>query len=289
MTESMAGKTCIVTGGTSGIGEAAALALARKGADIAILCRSKERGVATRERIESETGRACVRLFYGDMERLDDMRRVGGEMREALPRIDVLLNNAGVTMLGRSETPDGFETTFAVNHLAPFLLTHQLLPRLLETPGARIINTASGAHKFARFDLDDLQSKRDYSTMRVYGASKLANMLFTTELARRLAGRDIGIWSLHPGAVSTRLGANNGGIAKVLLPLLSLFFKTPEQGARTSVHLCSAPRIDAPNGTYFANERPARTSALARDAEAARRLWEESERMVGIEAGAGWG
>ncbi len=289
MTRSMAGKTCIVTGGTSGIGEAAALALAGKGAEVAILCRSKERGEATRKRIESETGRACVRLFDGDMERLDDMRRVAGEMREALPRIDVLLNNAGVTMLGRSETPDGFETTFAVNHLAPFLLTHQLLPRILETPGARIVNTASGAHKFARFDLDDLQSEREYSTMRVYGASKLANMLFTTELARRLAGRDIGIWSLHPGAVSTRLGANNGGIAKVLLPLLSLFFKTPEQGARTSVHLCSAPRIDAPNGTYFVNERPARTSALARDAEAARRLWEESERMVGIEAGAGWG
>lgn len=289
MTESMAGKTCIVTGGTSGIGEATALALARKGADVAILCRSKERGEATRERIESETGRACVRLFYGDMEQLDDMRRVAGEMRDALPRIDVLLNNAGVTMLGRSETPDGFETTFAVNHLAPFLLTHQLLPRILETPGARIINTASGAHKFARFDLDDLQSKREYSSMRVYGASKLANMLFTTELARRLDGRGIGIWSLHPGAVSTRLGANNGGIAKLVLPLLSLFFKTPEQGARTSVHLCSAERIDAPNGAYFVNERPARTSALARDADAARRLWEESERMVGIEAGAGWG
>jgi NAD(P)-dependent dehydrogenase (short-subunit alcohol dehydrogenase family) len=201
----------------------------------------------------------------------------------------VLLNNAGVTMLGRSETPDGFETTFAVNHLAPFLLTHRLLPRILETPGARIVNTASGAHKFARFDLDDLQSQRSYSSMRVYGASKLANMLFTTELARRLEGHDVGVWSLHPGAVSTRLGANNGGIAKIVLPLLSLVFKTPEQGARTSVHLCSAPRIDAPNGSYFVNERPARSSALARDPDVARRLWEESERMVGIEAGAGWG
>lgn len=223
------------------------------------------------------------------MERLADMRRVAAEMTEALPRIDVLLNNAGVTMLGRSETADGYETTFAVNHLAPFLLTHELLPKILETPGARIVNVASGAHRFARFDLDDLQSKERFSSMRVYGASKLSNMLFTTELARQLEGRDIGIWSLHPGAVSTRLGANNGGIAKLVLPLLSLFFRTPEQGAQTSVYLCSEPEIDAPNGTYFVDERPANVSALARDANVARRLWLESERLVGLEPGGGWG
>lgn len=285
----MNGKTCVITGGTSGIGEAAALALAEKGADLAILCRSKSRGEATREKIEAHTGRACVKLFLADMEHLEDMRRVAAEISDALPKIDVLLNNAGVTMLGRSETSDGFETTFAVNHLAPFLLTHELLPRILETPGARIVNTASDAHKFAAFDLDDLQSKKKFSSMRVYGGSKLANILFTNELARRLAHRDLGIWSLHPGAVSTRLGSNNGGIAKLVIPMLSLFFKTPEQGARTSVYLCSADRIDAPNGTYFANQRPAKVSARARDAEAARRLWEESERMVGLEVGASWG
>lgn len=285
----MNGKTCVITGGTSGIGEAAAMALAQDGADLALLCRSKARGAATRKRIEERTGRSCVRLFYGDMSRLDDMRRVGAEINEALPRIDVLLNNAAVTMLGRSETPDGYETMFAVNHLAPFLLTHELLPKILETPGARIVNVASGAHKFAQFDLDDLHSKQRFSSMRVYGGSKLSNMLFTTELSRRLEGRDIGIWSLHPGAVSTRLGANNGGIAKVILPMLSLFFKTPEQGARTSIYLCSDPKIDAPNGTYFINERPAKVSPLARDADVARKLWHESERLVGLEPGVTWG
>ncbi|MEM9176013.1 MAG: SDR family oxidoreductase [Myxococcota bacterium] len=284
----MKGKTCIVTGGTSGIGEAAALALAQQGADLAIVCRSEARGQATRARIEEATGRACVRLFHADFERLADVRRVAAELDSALDGIDVLLNNAAVTMLRREETADGNEMTFGVNHLAPFLLTHDLLPRIVATQGARIVNTASGAHKFAQFDLDDLQSERRYSSMGVYGASKLCNMLFTIELSRRLEGRDVGVWSLHPGAVSTRLGSNNGGIAKILIPLLSLFFKTPEQGARTSVHLCSAPEIDAPNGTYFINERPAKTSALARDMETARALWAESERLVGLDVGAAW-
>ena len=285
----MNGKTCVITGGTSGIGEATAIALAGQGADIALLCRSQSRAELTKRKIEDKTQRECVRLFFADMERLADMRRVAAEINEALPHIDVLLNNAGVTMLRRSETHDGYETTFAVNHLAPFLLTHELLPKILETPGARIVNVASGAHRFARFDLDDLQSKKRFSSMRVYGASKLSNMLFTTELARRLEGRDIGIWSLHPGAVSTRLGANNGGIAKLILPLLSLFFRTPEQGAQTSIFLCSEPHIDAPNGTYFVDERPATVSDLARDSEVARRLWAESERLVDLAEGSIWG
>lgn len=284
----MNGKTCLITGGTSGIGEAAALALAERGAELAILCRSPERGAETKERIEAQAGRACVQLFVADMASLDQVRRVSAEIMEQLPRIDVLLNNAGVTMLKRSETVDGFETTFAVNHLAPFLLTHELLPKILETRGARIVNVASAAHRFARFDLEDLQSEKQFSSMRVYGASKLANILFTRHLAQRLAGRDLGIWSLHPGAVSTRLGANNGGIAKLVIPLMSLFFKTAEQGARTSVYLCSEPKIAAPNGTYFADEQPANVSALASDPEVARSLWEESERMVGIEGSANW-
>ena len=284
----MNGKTCIVTGGTSGIGEASALALAEQGANLAIVCRSEERGRATQARIEAATGRSCVQLFHADFERLDDVRRVAAELDEALDRIDVLLNNAAVTMLRREETADGNEMTFGVNHLAPFLLTHDLLPRIMEKPGARIVNVASGAHKFAAFDLDDLQSERRYSAMGVYGASKLCNMLFTTELARHLEGHDVGIWSLHPGAVSTRLGANNGGIAKLLIPFLSLFFKTPAQGAKTSIYLCSAPKIEAQNGTYFINERPAKASALARDKETAKRLWAESERLVGLDVGAAW-
>lgn len=278
----MRGKTCVITGGTSGIGESAAITLADRGAELALICRSESRGQATKEKIESRVGRSCVRLFHADFERLAEVRHVARRIRDELDTIDVLLNNAGVTMLGRSETPDGFETTFAVNHLAPFLLTHGLLPRLLERPGARIVNVASDAHRFGRLDLEDLQSTRRYSTMRVYGGSKLANILFTRELARRLEGRAIGIWSLHPGAVATRLGANNGGLAKLLLPLLALFFRTPEQGAQTSIHLCSEPEIDAPNGSYFVDRKPRKPSAKALDDEAARRLWEESERLVGL-------
>lgn len=284
----MKGKTCVITGGTSGIGEASALALAIKGADLALVCRSKERGEATKERIESETGRDCVQLFFADMERLSDIRRVAAELNAALDRIDVLLNNAAVTMLRREETADGNEMTFGVNHLAPFLLTHDLLPRIVETPGARIVNVASHAHKFARFDLDDLQSEKQFSSMRVYGLSKLCNIFFTRELARRLKDENVGIWTLHPGAVSTRLGANNGGIAKIIIPFFSLFFKTPAQGARTSVHLCSAPEITEENGTYFVDERPAKTSALAQDIEAGEALWAESERLVGLDVGATW-
>ena len=278
----MHGKTVVITGATSGIRESAAFELARRGADLALLCRSTSRGEDTKKRIEAEVGRPCVRLFEADFERLDDVRSVATRLAQELPKIDVLLNNAGVTMLRREETADGFEKTFGVNHLAPFLLTQSLLPKILENPGARIVNVASEAHRFARFDLDDLQSNRRYSSMRVYGASKLANILYTNELARRVEGRDIGVWSLHPGAVATRLGANNGGIAKILLPVLALFFRTPDQGAETSIYLCSDPDIKALNGSYFADKRTKKTSALARDAEAAARLWSESEKLVGL-------
>ncbi len=279
------GKTCIVTGATSGIGEASAEALALRGADVAIVCRSTERGEATKARIEKRTGRPCVRLFGADFERLADVRRVAEELDRELPRVDVLLNNAGVTMLARSETPDGHETTFAVNHLAPFLLTNLLMPKLLARPGARIVNVASHAHRFGWFDLDDLQSRKRYSALRVYGGSKLANVLFTNELARRVGPRDLRIWSVHPGAVATRLGANNGGIAKILLPFLALFFRTPAQGASTSIHLCADPGIEAENGTYFADMKPSPLAGRAEDPALARSLWSESEKLVGLEGG----
>ena len=281
----LAGKTCIVTGATSGIGECSAAALALRGAEVAIVCRSADRGEATKKQIEERAGRSCVRIFRADFERLADVRRVAAELSQELPKIDVLLNNAGVTMLSRSETPDGYETTFAVNHLAPFLLTNLLMPKLLAVPGARIVNVASHAHRFAWFDLDDLQSRKRYSSLRVYGGSKLANILFTNELARRVGSRDLRIWSVHPGAVATRLGANNGGIAKIVLPLLALFFKTPDQGAATSIHLCADASIPSKNATYFADMKPVALSGRAEDAELAKRLWNESERLVGLTDG----
>jgi NAD(P)-dependent dehydrogenase (short-subunit alcohol dehydrogenase family) len=278
-------KTCIVTGATSGIGESSATALARRGADIAIVCRSAQRGEETKKKIEKQVGRPCVRLFLADFERLTEVRRVAEELSATLPRIDVLLNNAGVTMMNRTETPDGYETTFAVNHLAPFLLTNLLMPKILARPGARIVNVASDAHKFGWLDLEDLQSRKRYSAMRVYGGSKLANILFTHELARRVGDRDLRVWSAHPGAVATRLGANNGGIAKLVLPLLALFFKTPDQGAATSIRLCADADVDEKNGTYFANRVPARLTTRAQDETLARELWRASEELVGLREG----
>jgi NAD(P)-dependent dehydrogenase (short-subunit alcohol dehydrogenase family) len=278
----MDGKTAVITGATSGIGEETALALARQGANLALTCRSRARGEATRTRIESTVGRACVRLYEADFERLDDIRNLARQLTNDFERIDVLHNNAGVTMLRREETVDGYEKTFAVNHLAPFLLTNLLLPRILETPDARIVNVASDAHRFAYFDIEDLQSTNRFSAMRVYGGSKLANILFTHELARRVEGADLRVWSLHPGAVATRLGANNGALAKIVLPVLALFFRTPEQGARTSIQLCSDAGLRAPNGTYFANGKPRKPSARALDTDLAARLWSESERLVGV-------
>ena len=277
----MHGKTVVVTGATSGIGQAAALELARQGADLVLLGRSAERAKATSALIEAEVGRPCTRSFLADFARLEDVRRVAAEL-QALPRIDVLLNNAGLVLTQRELTVDGYEKTFAVNHLAPFLLTCLLLPKLLEQPGARIVNTSSGAHRFGRLEMDDLHSERSYATMKAYGGSKLANLMFTTELARRLEGRDAGCWALHPGAVSTGIGTNNGWLGRAAQALLKPFFKTPAQGARTSIFLCSQT-ISAPNGSYFVDCEVEAPLPRAQDSAEAQALWAASERLVGLD------
>ncbi len=278
----MQGQTVVVSGATSGIGQAAALELARLGAEVVILGRSAAKAQATQALIEAQVGRPCVRSFLADFESLDAVRRVAGELAE-LPQIDVLLNNAGVVHTKRELTVDGYEKTFAVNHLAPFLLTCLLMPKLLERPGARIVNTSSGAHRFGRLVMEDLQSEQQYATMKAYGGSKLANLLFTTELARRLEGRDVGCWALHPGAVSTGIGTNNGWLGRAAQALLKPFFKSPAQGARTSIYLCSAP-VSAPNGSYFVDCEVEEMLPRAQDPAEAQALWAASERLVGLEA-----
>lgn len=276
----MQGKTVVVTGATSGIGRAAAMALAKLGADLALLGRSQDKLEATRAEIEAAVGRACVQIFRADFERMEEVRAAGQALL-ALPRIDVLLNNAGLILTQREVTTDGFEKTFAVNHLAPYLLTRLLLPKLLEHPGARIVNTSSDAHRFGHLDLEDLHAERFYGTMKTYGGSKLANVLFTTELVRRLQGRDLRVWALHPGAVSTGMGTNNGWLGRAMQKVLKPFFKTPLQGAATSIHLCSQP-IDAPSGSYFVDCAPVPPLPRALDPEQARILWEASEEMLGL-------
>ena len=278
----LAGQTCVVTGASSGIGEETALALARQGARVVLVARSRERGARAQERIRAETGNDRVELALADLGSLAEIRRLAQELLAACPQIHVLVNNAGVVNLERRLTVDGFEETFAVNHLAYYALTHLLLDRLLASAPARIVNVASDAHKFGSLDPDDLHSERGYRAMRVYGRSKSANILFTVELARRLQGTGVTVNAVHPGPVASRLGKNNGLLGRAVTSLLAPFFLSPERGARTSVHVATAPELAGVSGRYFAKCREARPTAAAQDPGLAKRLWDESARLTGI-------
>lgn len=275
-------KTCMITGASSGIGRATALALARMGASLVLVCRSRERGEETVAEIAAQTGNRDVTLLLGDLSSQAEVRRVASEFLASARPLHVLINNAGVVNLHRSVTVDGIETTFAVNHLAYFLLTNLLLDRLRRSAPARVVNVASDAHKFGAIDFDDLGNERRYRAMRVYGQSKRANILFTTELARRLEGSGVTANSLHPGAVATGLGKNNGGWTRPVIAFLGLFFRTPDDGAATSIYLASSAAVEGVNGKYFANCREQRPARAAQDPEMARRLWDVSEQMVGL-------
>lgn len=280
--QSLAGRTCLVTGATSGIGEQTALGLARLGARVLIVGRDRSRGERSRAELAEQSGNPAVELLLADLASLSDLRRLADDVAQRTRQLHVLVNNAGVVNLSRTTTADGFETTFAVNHLAYFLLTQLLLPLLERSAPARIVNVASDAHKFAPLDLDDLQSERRYRSMRVYGASKTANLLFTFELARRLEGRAVTVNALHPGAVGTRLGHNNGWLGRLATGLMKPFFLTPEQGAETSLYLATAPELAQVSGRYFAKKRERDPARHARDPVAAQQLWKESERMLGL-------
>lgn len=276
-------KTIVLTGATSGIGRATALELAGLGARLILVGRDPGRAEETRAAIREATAREDVEILLGDFARQAEVRRVADEILTRTDAIHVLLNNAGVTLMKRTTTPDGHETTFAVNHLAYFLLTGLLLPRLLAAaPDARIVNVASDAHRFGELDLDDLQSEREYKGMRVYGRSKTANVLFTTELARRLAGRGVTVNALHPGAVATRLGRGHGPLLDLVQRAVGLFMKSPARGAETSIHLATAPALASVTGRYFANRREKQPAPYATDEATARRLWEISEQLTGL-------
>lgn len=280
----LSGKTCVVTGATSGIGEATAVGLVRLGARVVAVGRSRERGEATLARLRAAGGGERVELRIADLASLADVRRLGDEILAACPQLHLLVNNAGVVNLRRRLTADGFEETFAVNHLAYFALTNLLLDRLVASAPARIVNVASDAHRFGALDLEDLQSERDYRAMRTYGRSKAANILFTRELARRLEGTGVTVNAVHPGAVASRLGAHNGWVGKLATGLLKPFFKSPEKGARTSLYAATAPELDGVSGAYFAHCREKDPAPSACDPETARRLWDASARFTGTGA-----
>ena len=278
-TRPMSNRVCLITGATSGIGRATALALAGQGAELVLLCRDRGKGEETATAARA-AGAPAVDLLLADLGRQAEVRRAAAEFLASGRPLHVLINNAGVVNLQRTLTPDGIEATFAVNHLAYFLLTTLLLDRLRASAPARIVNVASEAHKLGTLDLGDLQNERRYKVMNVYGQSKLANILFTAELARRLDGSGVTANSLHPGAVATGLGKNNGPWARRLIALLRPFFRTPDGGAATSIHLATSPAVDGVSGRYFANCREKRPAPAARDMALAGRLWAISEEMT---------
>jgi NAD(P)-dependent dehydrogenase (short-subunit alcohol dehydrogenase family) len=275
----MRGKTVVITGATSGIGEVAAIRFAEQGARIVFTARDKERAQATLEKLRRANPASGHVVHLTDLSLLSDMRHTAEEIREE-PAIDVLINNAGALFSSRRETKDGLEKTFALNHMSYFVLTNLLLSRL--KAGARIINTASDAHYRAKLDFSDLQSKKSYSGFAVYSKSKLCNILFTRELARRLAGTGITANSLHPGFVATRFGDQSGGMLSALVRVAKpVGAISPEEGAKTIVYLASSPEVARTSGEYFYKCAPATPSAEALSDQDAKKLWEISAEIAG--------
>jgi NAD(P)-dependent dehydrogenase (short-subunit alcohol dehydrogenase family) len=276
----MQGKTVVMTGATSGIGEVAALKLAEAGARILFVARDERRAAALAARL-SRAGAASHRPYLADLASLGAVARVGAEIARDAPRIDVLINNAGAIFSARQTTVDGLERTFALNHMSYFVLTRALLPNLKASAPSRIVNTASNAHLRARPDFDDLQSQKNYGPMRAYSQSKLCNVLFTRELSRRLQATGVVANCLHPGLVATRFGDQAGGPVGPIIWLAKRFAISPGKGAETIIYLASAPEAAATSGGYFFERRVTAPSPAAQDDVAARRLWEVSESLAG--------
>jgi NAD(P)-dependent dehydrogenase (short-subunit alcohol dehydrogenase family) len=278
----MAGKTCLVTGATSGIGRVTALELARMGADVVLVGRNAGKAAAAAERIKHETG-ANVEVLLADLSSQAEVHRLAEAFLSTHARLDVLVNNAGAVYSAREESVDGIELTLALNHLSYFLLTNLLLKTLIASGPARVVNVSSEAHRMARINFADLQAQQRYRGFTVYGQSKLANILFTKELARRLAGTEVTANALHPGVIASGFARNNRGMLNFMFgTVLRPFLSTPEQGAQTSIYLASAPDVANVTGLYFSKQRPAKPAAAAENMTTARRLWEVSEELVGL-------
>jgi NAD(P)-dependent dehydrogenase (short-subunit alcohol dehydrogenase family) len=306
--DSMDGKTCVVTGASSGIGKATAAGLARLGASVVLVCRDRGRGEAALAEVQaaasspasgtasppapdtasspaSDTGSSSgppagsARLEIADLSSMQQVRDLASRLSE-LDRIDVLVNNAGLIIGERRVTADGLEYTFALNHLAPFLLTTLLLGKLQASAPARVVTLSSGAHTRARLDLSDLQLEHGYDDWRAYSNSKLANILFTRELARRLDGTGVTANCVHPGVVRTRFGRDCGPLMQFGIMLGSPFMKSPASGADTVVYLASSPDVAGASGGYYVKRRPVQPSAAARDDDTARKLWQASEDLT---------
>ena len=280
----MQGKICMVTGANSGIGKETALGLAQMGATVVMVCRDRARGEAAQSEIKTKSGNNGVDLLLADLSSQQSIRQLVENFRQRYTQLHVLINNAGVYMLTRRTTVDGLEMMFAVNYLAPFLLTNLLLDVLKASAPARIVNVSSGAHEAGYIKMDDLQAEKRYRSMRAYGQSKLALVLFTYELARRLEGTGVTVNCLHPGFVATNIGQGGLGfigrtVAKFIVAFLGV---SPEEGAKTSIYLASSPDVEGVTGKYFVNSRPKESAPISYSESLQRQLWEKSAKLVNL-------
>ncbi len=276
----MKDKICIVTGANVGIGKITALELAKMGATVVMVCRNREKGEAAAAEIMKSTGNRSVHLLVGDMSSQADVRRVAGQFREKFNSLHVLVNNAGGLVPARELSADGIEKTFAGNHLGYFLLTGLLLDMLKKSAPSRIVNVASDFHRLAKLDFSDLQGERKYNQLQAYALSKVANILFTYELARRLDGTGVTVNCVHPGGVNSNFYKNSGVRLRIFSALFGWTMRSPEKGADTVIYLAASPEVEGITGKYFKDRKQIESSKLSMDEEVSRRMWELSEKLV---------
>jgi len=276
----MEGKICMITGANSGIGKATALGLAEMGAKIVMVCRNKERGETAQQEITGKTGNKNIDLLVCDLSSQEQIHKLVSEFKQKYQNLHVLINNAGIVLSKRQLSIDGIEMNFAVNYLAPFLLTNLLIDVLKKSAPSRIINVSSGVHKMASMDFDDLQGEnKKYGAFKNYGVSKLAITLFTYELSRRLEGTGVTVNAIHPGVVRSNLGRDQPAFSRAFQ---KTFFKSPKKGAATSIYLASSPDVEGITGKYFVSKEPKRSSDESYNEEYAKRLWEISAEMTNL-------
>lgn len=278
----MKGRVCLITGGTNGIGLETARALAKMGAKVVIVGRNPAKTEDTVAQLKQSTGSQHIDYLIADLSLMAQVRQLADDFKARYDRLDVLLNNAGAMFTNRQLTSEGLEMTFALNHLSYFMLTNLLLDILVDTAPARIINVSSDAHRIGELDFDNLQGEKSWHAFKIYGASKLMNILFTKELAHRLENTGVTANALHPGMVSTSFGRNNGAIWNFIFMLTRPFSKSPADGAKTSVYVASAPELTTVSGQYFDDAQLKQPSKAAYDVEAQQRLWTISEEITGV-------
>jgi NAD(P)-dependent dehydrogenase (short-subunit alcohol dehydrogenase family) len=276
------GRVCLITGATSGIGKATAISLAQQGMTLALVSRKREKGELVLREVKEKTGNNKTELFIADLSSFNEVRILGQEVRAKHPTIDILINNAGGVFGARTPTSDGIELTFALNHLTYFLLTILLLDPLKSAPQGRIINVSSQVHQYGAMAFDDLSQEKKYNAMRAYAQSKLANVLLTYELARRLKGTGVTANTLHPGAVRSNFGRELPGIGGFFFRHFGYFMRSPEKAAETVTWLASSNELTGVTGKYFFDKKEIRSSRISYDTGVAQRLWELSEKMTGI-------